>query len=98
MIRRIVRMSFQEDKVNDFLKVFNKAKHHIRQMPGCSYLSLHRDNHQSHIYYTLSHWDDQAFLDNYRESELFKSTWKATKQLFNDKPQAYSLEMVDDLG
>jgi hypothetical protein len=29
-------------------------------------------------------------LENYRNSDLFKTTWAATKALFNDKPMAFS--------
>ena len=60
-------------------------------MAGCRYLSLHQDYHQEHVFYTISKWDSQQDLDLYRDSELFATTWAATKQLFNDRPSAYSL-------
>ncbi len=98
MIRRVVKMSFQEDRIEDFLVIFKSAKQKIRRMPGCHYLSLHRDHHRANTYYTLSHWENQEALDRYRETELFKTTWAATKLLFNDKPQAFSLDLVDEVN
>ncbi len=84
-------MSFNEDAVEDFLTIFNNSKHLIRQRKGCEYLSLHRDYHTPNVFYTVSKWNSQNELDEYRESELFAKTWAATKKLFNDKPQAHSL-------
>lgn len=85
-------MSFQAGKTDEFLAIFHSAKEQIRAMPGCRYLSLHRDHHHAHVFYTLSKWDSQEALDGYRQTELFASTWAATRVLFDDKPQAHSLE------
>ena len=97
MITRIVRMVFQEDKTTQFEQVFDESKEKIRARSGCNYLSPHKDHHQSNTYYTLSIWDSQQDLDDYRDSELFKTTWAKTKILFADKPKAYSLEQLVEL-
>ena len=97
MITRIVRMVFQEDKTDAFEAVFDASKEKIRARSGCQYLSLHRDHHSPNVYYTISKWDTQQDLDDYRNSELFKTTWAKTKILFTDKPSAYSLEQVIDI-
>ena len=41
--------------------------------------------------FTISHWDSEAALELYRQSELFKFTWAKTKPLFEEKAQAWSL-------
>jgi len=97
MITRIVRMSFIPEKTDDFLEIFSQSKHKIRARKGCLYLSLHKDYHASGVFYTLSKWESQENLDEYRESELFKTTWAATKKLFNDKPKAHSLVEQDEI-
>ena len=97
MITRIVRMSFQEEKTEQFLELFENSKEKIRKSQGCLYLSLHQDHHHPHIFYTLSRWQSQSHLDQYRKSDLFKSTWSLTRQLFAGKPQAFSLEEVTEL-
>ena len=98
MITRIVRMSFIPEKKDDFLEIFHGAKNQIRAMKGCQYLSLHRDYHHINVYYTLSKWDSQEALDQYRHSELFKTTWEATKKCFHEKAQAYSLKKEVELS
>ena len=92
MITRIVRMSFQPERVQDFEAIFEASKTKIRNFEGCLYLSLHRDHHHSNVYYTLSHWESQMSLDLYRNSPLFKSTWSRTKELFDEQPLAFSLD------
>jgi len=95
MLIRIVRMTFQEDKVEDFLKVFNESKHKIAGFEGCEHLELHKDYHKPNIFSTYSFWKNDKALDNYRHSDLFKSVWAKTKVLFADKPVAFSNTVVD---
>ena len=92
MLLRIVRMTFREDKTDDFLSVFNSNSTRIRNFPGCEYLKLMRDHHHTNIFVTYSKWRSQADLDSYRDSELFASVWKTTKSYFAEKPVAFSLE------
>ncbi len=95
MIIRIVRMTFQEDKIEDFLKVFNNSKQYIRAFAGCQHLELLRDKNTPNILMTYSYWNSEDDLNTYRDSELFKTTWAATKVLFADKPVAFSSERVE---
>lgn len=89
---RIVKMSFEPSKIEEFLEVFHASKEKIRNFPGCSHLELLNDINSPNIYFTYSFWDKPDSLDNYRNSELFKGVWAKTKVLFNDKPQAWSVE------
>jgi len=91
-------MSFQPEKVADFLGVFEESKHKIHTMPGCHRLELLRDLDLPCVFMTYSYWDDAAALNRYRDSELFKSTWAKTKVLFADKPVAYSVERLQELA
>jgi len=90
-------MNFQPDKVEDFLEIFDQSKLKIRAMPGCHHLELLRDIDKPHVFMTYSIWDDVTALDDYRNSELFKSTWAKTKVLFADKPLAYSVERLEEI-
>lgn len=94
MLIRYVRMTFQEEKVNEFLKIFNESKEKIRAMKGCEYLELMRDLNQPAVFMTHSHWLSEDDLNNYRASTLFKSVWAETKALFADKPMAFSVESI----
>ncbi len=90
MLIRIVRMTFREEKVEDFLAIFSASKDKIRHFEGCSYLELLRDAEHPCIFTTYSHWESEQALEKYRQSSLFQTTWAATKLLFADKPLAFS--------
>ncbi|MCC7296968.1 MAG: antibiotic biosynthesis monooxygenase [Bacteroidia bacterium] len=94
MIVRIVKMSFEPEKVDAFLEVFHSAATQIRQFEGCSHLELYRDTLQPNVLFTYSYWENNDCLQLYRNSDLFESTWAKTKVLFNDKPQAWSLNRL----
>jgi heme-degrading monooxygenase HmoA len=95
MINRIVRMSFRPEEVENFLKVFEASKDKIAGFEGCEGLNLLRDSKQTNVLFTYSYWRDEICLNHYRYSELFKETWAKTKVLFNDKPEAWSLDLLD---
>ncbi len=94
MIKRLVKLTFQSDKTDDFLTIFEDSKHLIRQRNGCQHLELLRDTTTPHVFFTLSFWENEASLNAYRDSELFKTTWAKTKILFSDKAQAWTTTMV----
>ena len=95
MITRIVRMHFRPEERDAFLDIFNASKHLIRKFDGCRHLRLYSEVVRPDVFFTYSEWASAAHLDAYRNSELFRETWAATKALFADKPQAWSLEEVD---
>ena len=49
MLIRIVRMTFQEDKVQTFTDNFENIKHKIRGFDGCEHLELWRDANDPNI-------------------------------------------------
>lgn len=91
MIIRIVRLHFKEEGVAEFLSTFDKHKTAIRSFPGCTHLELLKDASDATVFSTLSHWQDEQSLENYRKSELFTTVWGGVKKLFSERPQAFSL-------
>ena len=98
MLIRFVRMTFQEDRLTDFLFIFDASKAQIRAFPGCRHLELLRDLDQPNMRMTHSRWESPEALEAYRRSDLFRTTWAATKVLFADKPMAFSTETVEVVG
>lgn len=92
MIIRIVKMTFDSAKTEDFLYHFDEWKNKIRNMPGCTHLELLQDIHNSNIFFTYSYWVSENDLNNYRNSDLFEKVWAQTKTWFADKPEAWSLK------
>jgi len=96
MIKRIVRMTFRPDGVEPFLKeVFEESKDRIRAFPGCQHMELLQQINNPTVLYTLSYWDDEAAIERYRDSDLFKTTWIRTKVLFEEKAHAWTVKVVD---
>ncbi len=97
MFVRIVKMSFSEEHIDDFLNNFEENKNKIRAFKGCNLLELYRDKVNSNIFFTYSYWESENDLEHYRQSDLFKSVWLQTKALFNSKPEAWSLDKLETL-
>lgn len=90
-------MSFEDAKIELFLENFNNNKEKIRNFEGCSSLQLLRDKNNPSIFFTYSYWESEIHLEAYRDSELFKSVWAKTKVLFNNKPEAWSVDTIESL-
>ncbi len=97
MIVRIVKMTFREEVVPDFLENFHKHKSQIRAFPGCERLLLLNDVNDPRVYFTYSWWQGEENLEEYRHSDLFKGVWAFTKTLFDAKPEAWSTQEIEAL-
>ncbi len=97
MIIRIVKMTFQEDRVKDFKLNFQKNKDQIRNFEGCQHLELLQQEARPNVFFTYSWWRTDDDLEKYRNSQLFKEVWAYTKSLFSDRPEAWSLNQLEKL-
>ncbi len=97
MLIRIVRMTFKAEGVDDFLENFHAHKQSIRNFPGCHHLELWQDENDKNIFLTHSYWESEDKLNQYRDSELFKTVWTFTKALFAAKPQAFSSKKIEEV-
>ena len=98
MLVRIVKMSFEPSKIEEFLANFETNKEKIRNFEGCNFLELYRNQDNTNIFFTYSYWSSSAELNTYRHSELFKNVWAKTKPLFNAKPEAWSVDKLESLN
>lgn len=98
MFVRIVKMSFHEEKIPDFLENFESVKDKIRNADGNRFLELYQDKNDKCIFFTYSYWETEQDLENYRQSELFNTVWDFTKKLFNTKPEAWSVDKLVSLN
>lgn len=93
MIKRFVKMTFKPEHVKEFIDLFNSKKELIAAAEGCTHLELLQDIDNSSVFFTYSIWKENQFIENYRQSELFKSVWAKTKPLFSHKAEAWSLHV-----
>ena len=91
MIVRQVKLTFQREKVFEFLEFFKTIEDQIKNFPGCLHLVLYRDITNINIFFTVSHWNSDEDLENYRSSLFFQSTWTRTKTYFSAAAEARTL-------
>jgi quinol monooxygenase YgiN len=94
MIIRIVKMTFKEENINDFISAFESRRNQISSFDGCLGVELLQDVKKENIFFTYSTWKDEPHLEKYRQSELFNSTWAEVKKWFSHKAEAWSLEKL----
>jgi heme-degrading monooxygenase HmoA len=93
-IKRIVKMNFRDDAREEFIEIFNHTKSLIRDFPGCNHVELLMLSNSPSTMFTLSYWEDESYLEEYRKSDLFKTTWAKTKILFAEKAEAWSMVSI----
>lgn len=98
MIKRIVKLTFQPDQTEAFRSIFEEMKVQIRGFEGCHHLELWRSRSEPNVFFTFSFWDSEEYLDAYRQSELFQGTWRRTKALFAARPEAWSVDMLEEVA
>lgn len=80
----------EEGKIDDFKTIYQATMSKIRNFEGCLNLELLQSKNDN-ILMTYSYWESEEALEKYRNSDLFKTTWKSVKPLFDGKPEAWSL-------
>lgn len=90
-------MVFREEESENFIALFNQSKKRIRASVGCNHLELLRATAEPNIFFTYSYWESEEDLNAYRHSPLFADVWAKTKVLFAERPQAWSVTVMDNL-
>ena len=98
MFVRIVKLSLHEENIPAFLDNFEIVKDQIRATTGNRLLELYQDKINKNIFFTYSYWETEQDLENYRTSAFFNEVWSFTKKLFNDKPEAWSVDKLASLA
>jgi heme-degrading monooxygenase HmoA len=94
MIIRIVKMTFKEANIKDFLQMFGEKQTAIASADGCLHLELWNDKSDKCVFFTYSHWKNESFLNKYRDSDLFAVVWPMTKEWFETRAEAWTVEQV----
>ena len=89
---RIVKMTFRDDAVPEFLQMFDGIKNAIASFEGCQSLSLLQTIATPNVIFTYSRWDSPESLERYRNSELFNNVWRTTKTWFAGPAEAWSVD------
>jgi len=96
MIKRVVVMDLLPGTEGQFLDIFDTVKKQIRASEGCLGLEVLRSVEEGSVsVWTISLWENEKALDQYRSSPLFKETWSAVKPLFSGKAKAWTLTSIE---
>ena len=94
MLTRIVKLTINTNKKEDFLSFITKNKHLIINFEGCHKLHLLQDRSNSDIFFTYSIWENEKSIINYKNSDVFLNLWAEAKKNFSARPEAWSLEKL----
>lgn len=97
MITRIVKMTFDESKVEEFKSMITKNAYLIQNFDGCEYLRILQVENSSNTFFTYSYWQSAEHLEIYRKSDLFNRLWSKAKVGFIAKPEAWTVDVVIEL-
>ncbi len=89
MITRIVQLYFNEEYQQEFENKFPEFKQIVLSFEGCKSVVLKKSNDKS-CYFTISEWESEDHLNNYRKSKKFELVWKILKANFSHSPKAWT--------
>lgn len=93
MITRIVKLTLKEEFRSDFESIFIEKNKAIKNQPGCLGVKLVEDINTKGVFFTISEWNSEEDLNNYRYSDLFQEIWPKVKTMFAAKAEAWSTEI-----
>lgn len=94
MITRIVKLTIQNSKVENFIELFTTNKEKIASSKGCIDVELIQDIHDPRVFMTYSHWQSEQDLQTYKDSKLFGIIWPLTKSMFEQPVEVWSLKSL----
>lgn len=94
ILTRVVKLTLDPACIDAFKQVFSSHQQGIAGMQGCIGLQALQDNKEPHIFFTISQWENEHALDNYRYSAFFKNLWSTVKPMFTAKAMAHSLTPI----
>jgi quinol monooxygenase YgiN len=94
MITRVVRLTFKPEHTETFIEIMRQHHLLIRGFKGCYDLNSYQDMKEANVFFTISIWQDEAALNDYRHSEFFKTLWGKLKPMFGDKAVAHSMSVM----
>ena len=88
-------MSFRPDAVETFKIIFETNWQRIKGFEGMQPRWIVAGWKPAHHFLRIVYGKIEVHLNAYRDSELFKGVWGATKALFSNKPEARTVKQID---
>jgi quinol monooxygenase YgiN len=98
MITRIVKLTFQEERIADFISFFDTINTRVSTFENCHGMRLMQEKGREHVVFTYSLWESEDALNKYRDSELFQGVWSTIKPWFAERAEAWTVETYFEDG
>lgn len=98
MITRIVKLTFQEDKISEFIAFFDTIKTNVSGFPNCHGMRLLQQKDRPNVVFTYSLWESEEDLNKYRDSDLFQGVWSTIKPWFAERAEAWTVDTYYEGG
>lgn len=98
MITRIVKLTFQPDKIDNFIRFFDTINTRVSTFENCYGMRLMQEKDKPYVVFTYSLWESEDALNKYRDSELFQGVWSTIKPWFGEKAEAWTVETYFEDG
>lgn len=98
MITRIVKLTFKEDKIADFIAFFDTINTRVSRFENCYGMRLMQEKGNPHVVFTYSAWESEEALNNYRDSEMFGIVWSTIKPWFGARAEAWTVQTYFEDG
>lgn len=94
MITRVVKLTLKEGLKQEFLDIYRARNPKKNNMEGCISVRMFEPTIDSHEVFTISEWENEDYLNLYRETDYFKESWSMLKPLFTERAEAWSLQEI----
>ncbi len=94
MVSRLVELQLKAENIDKAKILLSDIAPQVKAMPGCSHLEILMDLHDRCHITTYSHWDSEADLDTYRQTDTFKNFWAEVKPMFAKPAKAWSSKII----
>jgi len=87
-------MTIRSEERERFIQLFEIHREAISSMPGCQSLQIFHDLDSTCVFFTVSNWQTDDHLQQYRNSMVFKSLWPEVKSLFQSSAEAWTVNEI----
>jgi hypothetical protein len=93
-----MKLEVKPELVSDFMELFHSVKRDTGSAYGLRQVELLQSIDSAYVFFTYGVWENETYLKDYLFSELFRHTWKKTRALLSNKPQAWNLKLIEHVA
>ncbi len=96
MIVRVVHLPADPEKFDELAELYERGAKVVRSWPGALKLELFHDSEEPYTLVTISHWESEEALQDYRHSEYFRGFWPKVRATLRGRASAETLVPIEE--